>query len=412
VRGEDPWPDTLILLGDQVYADEVSPRTLEFIEERRSRGVRPDAPGDQVADFEEYTRLYWESWGDPPIRWFLSTVSTAMIFDDHDVHDDWNTSRAWVEEMRRKPWWEDRIAGAFMSYWVYQHIGNLSVKELGEDELFHRVRDAGDGTAILRDFALHADATTEGVRFSFERDLGRTKLVVMDSRAGRVLDDGRRSMLDEDEWDWVEHELEGDYDHLLVGSTLPFFLSIGMQGLESWNEALCKRGGVVGRLSEKLRQGLDLEHWGAFDESFRRLMRMLERLGSSDRAPASIVMLSGDVHHAYLANVAFRRGRGVRSRVWQAVCSPFRNPLNARERFAIRVGVSKLGALIGTLLAQSAGVPEHDVRWRFVEGPYFDNQVASIDIEGREAMLRLEKTVPSEDWQNPGLETSFEHRLA
>ena len=34
-RGEIEWPDALLLLGDQVYADEVSPETLEFIRSRR-----------------------------------------------------------------------------------------------------------------------------------------------------------------------------------------------------------------------------------------------------------------------------------------------------------------------------------------------------------------------------------------
>jgi hypothetical protein len=46
--------------------------------------------------------------------------------DDHDVHDDWNTSWAWVREMRTVPWWHERILGAYMSYWIYQHLGNLS----------------------------------------------------------------------------------------------------------------------------------------------------------------------------------------------------------------------------------------------------------------------------------------------
>src|SRR5688572_7426952 len=82
------YPDLLFMCGDQVYADEVSPRTLEFI---RSRSDRPEgAPDDQVADFEEYTRLYRESWDDPVIRWLFSTVSTSMVIDDHDMHDDWN----------------------------------------------------------------------------------------------------------------------------------------------------------------------------------------------------------------------------------------------------------------------------------------------------------------------------------
>ena len=49
-----------------------------------------------MADFEEYTRLYREAWADPVVRWVLSTVPVSMIFDDHDVRDDWNTSAAWV----------------------------------------------------------------------------------------------------------------------------------------------------------------------------------------------------------------------------------------------------------------------------------------------------------------------------
>ena len=90
------------MLGDQVYADEVSPETLAFI--RKRRDIRKP-PGEEVADFEEYTRLYRESWEDPHIRWLLSTVSTSMVIDDHDVHDDWNISAAWVEDMRELDWW-------------------------------------------------------------------------------------------------------------------------------------------------------------------------------------------------------------------------------------------------------------------------------------------------------------------
>ena len=131
-RGEAEWPDALLLLGDQVYADEVSPATLEFIRNRRDTR---EPPGEEIADFEEYTRLYRESWSDPDIRWLLSTVPTAMIFDDHDVNDDWNISWEWVQEMREQPWWDARITGAFMSYWIYQHLGNLSPPELAEEEM-------------------------------------------------------------------------------------------------------------------------------------------------------------------------------------------------------------------------------------------------------------------------------------
>ena len=149
---DDPaeWPHLLLSVGDQVYVDEDSPETREFIRSRRDTSL---PPGEEVADYEEYTRLYWESWGDPVIRWLFSTVGVAMIFDDHDVHDDWNTSIAWLEEMRAKPWWEERIEAALSSYWVYQHIGNLSPAALEQLDLFREVCDCDDAGELLRRFA-------------------------------------------------------------------------------------------------------------------------------------------------------------------------------------------------------------------------------------------------------------------
>ncbi|HSO53489.1 MAG TPA: alkaline phosphatase D family protein, partial [Actinomycetes bacterium] len=155
MRDTDPdtWPDLLLLLGDQIYADDTSEEVQAFIRSRRDIG-RP--PGLEVADFEEYTRLYWEAWGDPVLRWLLSTVPTAMIFDDHDISDDWNTSGAWVEHMRSQPWWEERITSGLASYWLYQHLGNLSPDDLDDDPVWPKVRDAGDSTRVLREFAHRA----------------------------------------------------------------------------------------------------------------------------------------------------------------------------------------------------------------------------------------------------------------
>ena len=85
---DDELPHLLLLLGDQVYADELTDETKRAVAARRDI---TSGPGAQVADFEEYTWLYQESWQDPEVRWLLSTVPSAMIFDDHDVHDDWNT---------------------------------------------------------------------------------------------------------------------------------------------------------------------------------------------------------------------------------------------------------------------------------------------------------------------------------
>ena len=85
-----------------------------------------------------------------------------------------------------------------------------------------------------------------------------------------------------------------------------------MHYLEAWNEALCDGawGPVGARYGEKLRQGLDLEHWAAFGESLERMMGIVRAVGTGERGepPASIVALSGDVHHAYLAEVGVPEG--------------------------------------------------------------------------------------------------------
>ena len=175
---DEEWPDALLLLGDQVYADQVPPETAAFIKARRDVG-RP--PGTEVADFEEYTRLYRESWSDPDIRWLLSTVPSTMIFDDHDVNDDWNISQAWVDEMRRRPWWNERVVGAFMSYWLYQHLGNLSPPEIAEEQIFTVVRSDENGGARLREFARRCDRESAASRWAYYRDFGRTRLLVIDS---------------------------------------------------------------------------------------------------------------------------------------------------------------------------------------------------------------------------------------
>jgi hypothetical protein len=408
----DRWPEMLFVLGDQVYVDEGSPRTRERIHERRGTDT---PPGEEVTDYEEYSWLYEEAWSDPLVRWLFSTVSTSMQWDDHDMSDDWNISRPWLEEMRRKSWWHRRAVSGIMSYWVYQHLGNLSPRALDADDLYPQVRGNVHATAVLREFAAAAHTTGAGVRWSFCRDLGRSRAIFIDSRASRVLEEGERAIGDEEEWEWIAEHAHGDFDHLLLATTVPVLLSPGFHHLEAWNERVCDGawGGLAAKAGEKLRRALDFDHWASFQKSFQRLRRLLEEVGSGKggRAPASIVVLSGDVHHAYLAETAFDPEAGVESAVYQAVCSPYRNPLDINERRAIRAGFSRPFIAAMRRLGRSAGVPDPGMRWRLAEGPYFDNQVATIRLDGREARLQLDKTVPGEE-QERRLDCVFERRLA
>ncbi len=394
----DTWPDLLLMLGDQVYADETTTGTQARIMQRR---ILAEPPGTEVADFEEYTWLYHEAWTDPDVRWLMSTVPTAMIFDDHDVHDDWNTSRAWRDGANATPWWPERIIGALMSYWVYQHLGNLSPAELAADPVHAQVRAAvGDAAPVLRAFAVAADREADGAkgyRWSFRRDLGRTRLVVIDSRCGRMLDGDHRSMVSDPEFDWIEQQLEGDYDHLLLGTSVPWLMPPAFHALESWSEQLAgDRRPRVAALGEKLRQSGDLEHWPAFLASFERLARIVAEVGAGRRttvAPASICVLSGDVHHSYVSRADLPSPPGadaVTSPVYQLTCSPIRNRVPSTLRAALLIMWSAPVGLALRLLLTHGRVRRPTLSWRTVDGPFFGNAISTVTLEGRHARLVME----------------------
>ncbi|MFE1075291.1 alkaline phosphatase D family protein [Streptomyces sp. NPDC058783] len=394
-------PDVLLLLGDQVYADEVSDAMRHWIAGRRDLD-RP--PGDQVADYEEYTRLYYESWLDPEVRWLLSTVPSCMIFDDHDVVDDWNTSAAWLADMRATDWWQERLLSGLMSYWVYQQLGNLSPDELAADPLYAAVRETPDGTAALRAFAARADADPASVRWSYRRDFGRTRLLMVDSRAARVLEEDRRTMLDPGAAAWLREQImdgRGAYDHLLIGTSLPWLLPHLVHDVEAWNSAICggERGARWARLGERIRRGADLEHWSAFPSSFAALGDLIAEAGTGPGAPATVSVLSGDVHHAYVAEPSWP-GRTPDARVAQLTCSPVHNSVPLSIRLGFRFGWSAPARALGRRIARHGRCAPPTVSWRRTGGPWFGNQIMTLTLRGRSARLRLEQARANRDGTN------------
>jgi hypothetical protein len=407
--GSPEPPSLLLLLGDQVYADEPPPRMVEMIRERRSID---DEAGVEIADFEEYAQLYRLAWSEPAIRWLLSTVPTAMTFDDHDLRDDWNTSAAWQQRMRALPWWRRRVTAGLGAYGIYQHLGNLPPAVLAEDPLLAMLRGAaGDAGEALDEFAWAADHDPAAYRWSFTRDYGQVRLIVLDSRCARVLTPGHRAMLNPSEWEWFEKLATGDLDHLLIGSSLPVLLPQGVHQLERWNEAVCDGvwGARLTRAGEKLRQSADLEHWGAFRVSFDALAKTVAGVARGDRGkpPASVLFLSGDVHYSYLAKA--RLGRAA-APVYQIVCSPLRNPLKRLWRLANAVASFGIAGLVGRGLARAAGVRKPPFGWTVRRGPFFHNTLGTLELAGPEARLRFETASMTAD-DPPPLKQIAEQRL-
>jgi hypothetical protein len=180
--------------------------------------------------------------------------------------------------------------------------------------------------------------------------------------------------------------------HLLFASTLPFLLAPGLHHLEGWDEAIASGawGRRGARLGERIRQGMDLEHWASFRRSFDDLTELLADLVRAEEPPISVLMLSGDVHCSYLAEARLLDVPHPRTAIRQLTMSPFRNPVGRHIRWANKVLDSRWMTAVLHRLARAAGVRDVAATWRTTSGPWFDNGVMTVAICGDDWLVAVD----------------------
>lgn len=286
--GDGLWPDDL-----KVWQDATYPAWLT--------GGRSGWDA-QVAALRRFRE------GLPRVRRALANIPTYMIFDDHEVTDDWNLDREIRDSALRSPFGTRVIANALAAYLLFQGWGN---DPAGTDDLVDqtgRHLSAGDGDAL-------DEAMARAPNWSYVAPT-TPPVVVMDTRTRRDFSGTGHvvaGLLNDDALRRLAHDLSavaeaGRDQPVIMVSATPVF---GIEGVE----------GLARAAGWWARYAVDLEFWAANPASFRRLLAVL--LGA---VPRRLVILSGDLHYGFVKKVWLETGDGANSiEIVQFTSSGLRN---------------------------------------------------------------------------------------
>ena len=91
------------------------------------KGADPKTPALRIKGSEEFNRLHRLEWcyqDLPKIRRILANIPTYMIFDDHEVTDDWNITYLWQKLTRGNSLGRSVTRNAIAAFTICQYWGN------------------------------------------------------------------------------------------------------------------------------------------------------------------------------------------------------------------------------------------------------------------------------------------------
>ncbi|CAH9055292.1 hypothetical protein PSECIP111951_01212 [Pseudoalteromonas holothuriae] len=242
----------------------------------------------------------------PRAQRLFANISTLMMFDDHDVTDDWNLTARWEQAIAAHQSSRRIINSGLLSYWLFQGLGNDAMRHSGAlSAEFERSLEGNTWQFKALDKALN--------RFKNWHYCLETvpKVVVMDTRTHRWRNEQNfnepSGLLD---WEMLM-ELEDtllDHSAVILVSPAPVF---GVKSIEAIQS-------VFNFFGQPLL--VDVENWMAHEGSARKLLEIFRR---SD-TPKETIILSGDVHYSFCFSVQSRFGKH-HNRIWQLTASGIKN---------------------------------------------------------------------------------------
>ena len=255
----------------------------------------------------EKTALIDYAKGLSEVERLFANVSTLMMFDDHDVTDDWNLTAGWEQAINENPSSKRIINNGLISYWLFQGMGNDALNKTGELLTpFKQSRTASNLWQFkafdkpLNDFSFwHYELTTV------------PKVVVLDTRTHRWRNEQNfnepSGLLDWERLTELEESLLS-HDQVIIVSPAPVF---GVKSIEAIQAMfnICGQPLMV-----------DVENWMAHEGSAKKLLDTFRRTDT----PNETLILSGDVHYSFCFSVQKRFGDHP-TRIWQLTASGIKN---------------------------------------------------------------------------------------
>ena len=290
--------------------------------------------------------------GVPHVARLLANVATYMIFDDHDVTDDWNLSKKWTNRVYSKPFGRQLVRNAVMSYAVFQGWGNDPVAyETGKSkEVLDEVEKifAGNGPypaapteRIDTLVGVTGAAFGEQATFNYIVPSPTTKVIVLDTRTRRKFTG--QGYLPPD-LVGLDRDVQIPAGPLTDGREVVFIVSaapvLGPDLIDSLGWPVAQLAidsvnfgkGLDGSGTQKANIGsekYDAEGWAANEVGREALLKRVATYQSA-------VFLSGDVHFACSLTLDYYRKGKTPSRIVQLTASPARNQFKPVVRLLVR----------------------------------------------------------------------------
>lgn len=242
----------------------------------------------------------------------MAHLPTLMIFDDHDVTDDWNLSARWEEEAYGHPFSRRIVGNALLAYALCQGWGNNADAFLGLRAKARALTSEIDSANRMN--GAHQDALI-GDLLSFSK-WGyvlptQPKVIVLDTRTQRWrstrIPSQPSGLMDWESLCELQQALLDEPAAVIV-SAAPMF---GVKLIET-----------VQRVFTWAGQSLlvDAENWMAHRGAANVMMNIFRH----SRTPGNYVVLSGDVHYSFMYDIQIRH-RDHGPDVWQITSSGIKN---------------------------------------------------------------------------------------